>query len=131
MSPDKVFRVAVIVTAVTYSVYWLLPYSYGYLDPEVGSLLSCSGFKSIYVIGEYVSIALLILLLYGCWGMYFYRKIGRNAFLIAMLAATAMTPLHGVVVETAGGVMLIDIAHVASGMVLALAYFSPIRDKFY
>jgi hypothetical protein len=131
MQLTKIFRIALVVGAVAYAAYWFLPYSYGYLDSATGSLLSYSGYGAIYSGNEFIDVAIFVVWLISAFGMFFYRKVARSIFLFLVVANTVAVPLYGLSVETAGGAMMLDVAHIADGMVLALAYFSPVKDEFY
>ncbi len=131
MQADKAFRTSIIVGVIAYLVYWFLPYTYGYLDPDIGDILSYAGYGAIYSGNNAVDILMFMVWMVSAFGMFFYRKIARGLFLFSIVASLGMTPLYGVFVETAGGAVLIDIAHIVFGMALALAYFSSVDDKFY
>jgi len=131
MSPKMLYRIAVLTGAVTYSAYWFLPYTYGYLDSFTGSLLSYAGHAAIFVGPEIFHIAIFAAWLVAAVGLLLFRKTARTLFLVLVVATTALSPLFGVSVETAGGATLIAIANMADGAVLALAYFSPVKNEFY
>lgn len=131
MQLTKVFRIALVVGSVAYAVYWFLPYSYGYLDSETGYLLSYAGYGAMYSGNEFIDIAIFMAWLISAFGMFFFRKVARSIFLILVVTNIVAVPLYGISVETAGGAMMLDVAHIADGMVLALAYFSPVKDRFY
>ncbi len=131
MQADKAFRISVVVGVIAYSAYWFLPYTYGYLRADVGEVLSYAGYGAIYSGSEVVDLLMFVVWMVGAFGMFFHRKIARNLFLFSIVASLGMAPLYGMFVETSGGVVLIDMAHIAFGMALALAYFSPVKDKFY
>lgn len=131
MQTDKAFRISIIIGVTVYIAYWFLPYTYDYLDPNAGEILSYAGYGAIYSGNKAVDLLMFVAWIVSAIGMFFYRKIARGIFLFSIVASLGMTPLYGVFVETAGGVALIDIAHIAFGMALALSYFSSVGDKFY
>ena len=131
MGPTRLFRLSVVVGLVAYLAYWFLPYSYGYLDSETGSLLSYAGYGAIYSGSYTVSVVLLAGWIASAAGMFFYKKAGRTLFLVLLIVTTAMTPLYGMSIELAGGAMLLDVTNIADGFALGLAYFSPaVKSKF-
>lgn len=125
------FRSIVVLGVVTYLAYWLLPYTYGYLDPDVGSLLSYSGFNALLTLPSAFDYGLLAAWIVVAVGLCALRKVARVGFLALIAVATALSPLYGISVETAAGHTLLSITHMADGAVLALAYFSPVRHEFY
>jgi hypothetical protein len=131
MSPKTLFRIAVVVGAITYVAYWFLPYTYGYLDGFTGSLLSYAGHDAIFVGPELLHYAMFASWLVSAVGLLLFRKFARTLFLILVVFTTALSPLLGITVETAGGATLLSIANMADGLVLALAYFSPVKTEFY
>lgn len=131
MEIKNLYRLLIIVGALAYAIYWFMPYSYGYLDSETGSLLAYGGYGAIYQGNE-----MLDRVIFGAWmisafGMFLFRKMARTVFLILIVVTTPASVLYGVSVETAGGALMLDIANIADGMVLALAFFSPVKDEFY
>ena len=131
MSQKTLFRIAVVAGALTYVAYWFLPYTYSYLDSFTGSLLSYAGHDAIFVGSELFHNAIFTAWLAVAVGLILFRKIARTALFILVVATTALSPLYGVSVETAGGATLISIANMSDGLVLALAYFSPVKNEFY
>jgi hypothetical protein len=131
MEIKSLFRLLVIVGALAYAVYWFMPYSYGYLDSETGSLLSYGGYGAIYQGSEMLDRAIFGAWMISAFGMLLFRKVARTLFLVLIVVTTPVTVLHGVSVETAGGALMLDVANIADGMVLALAFFSPVKDEFY
>ena len=74
--------------------------------------------------------------IFGAWmisafGMFLFRKMARTVFLILIVVTTPASVLYGVSVETAGGALMLDVSNIADGMVLALAFFSPVKNEFY
>lgn len=131
MKLTTIYRLCIVVGTLVYVAYWFLRYLYGYLDSETGSLLSYGGFGAVWEGNEAFDQAL-----FGAWiacafGMYFYRKAFRFAFLFLVIVTAPITLLYGVSVETSVGAFFIDIVNIADGMVLALAFFSPVKDEFY
>jgi hypothetical protein len=131
MNVKTLFRVSVIVGAATYVAYWFLPYTYSYLDTSTGSLLSYGGHGAIFVGPDLFHEAIFVAWLVAAAGLLLFRKLARSLFLILAVVTTALSPLYGLSVETAGGTALVSIANMADGVVLALAYFSPVKDEFY
>ncbi len=129
LSINNIFRITIVVGAITYVAYWLLPYSYGYLDSETGILLSYGGYGAIYSGNEILDVAILVMSVVSSLGMFFYWKVARYIFLL-LIATVVAVPLYGLSIQTAGGAMLLDVVHITDGMALALAYFSPVKDRF-
>jgi len=78
----KAFRISIIVGVVAYTAYWFSPYFYGYLDPNIGAVLSYSGYEAIYPGNNIVDVAMFVMWIVGAFGMFFYRKIARCFFTI-------------------------------------------------
>jgi hypothetical protein len=131
MQLATIFRSTLVVGVIAYTAYWFLPYSYGYLDAEAGSLLSYAGYGAIYSGNEIIDSAVFWAWILSAIGMFFFRRIARSVFVLILIASTVSVPLYGLSVETAGGAMLLDVAHIADGIAVALAYFSPVKDRFH
>ena len=131
MKIETFYRTCIIVGAILYIAFWFMPYSYGYYNGEIQSLLSYTGFAATIQFSDTVSWIIFFMFLFCSLGMYLYRKIFRTAFLLLLTTITIISSLTGVSVITGVDVMLNDITSILDGAVLAMAYFSPIKDKFY
>jgi hypothetical protein len=132
MNAEKWFRLSIIVGLICYVAYWFLPFSYDYLDSEKAAILSYAGYDALYPGSFAVSIVLLVAWITAAAGMLFYKREGRALFLVLVIATAAMTPLYGLSIELAGGATLLDIANIADGFAIGLAYFSPqVSSRFY
>lgn len=131
MKTVTVFRLAVVIGTAAYVACWALPYLDGYLDPDVARLLSFNGFNAVYYPDKAIAYAEFVAWIVCAVGLLLFRKIARSLFLVLIVLSTAMTPLYGVFIESAGGMALLGISQMADGVVLALAYLSPVKERFY
>lgn len=76
------------------------------------------------------AIPLIILLLMSSIGLFFFWRPARTLYLITVVLGLAMTPFFGPYVDAGWGTTFEEVAVIISGVILALVYFSPLRD-FY
>ena len=106
------------------------PWMYGTLDSETQSLLSYSGWNSMFVVPEWVFWVMLLANLAGYIGMFMYKKFFRLLFSLILVVSILLSPIFGMSIITGIEVFFIDASMLLAGIVLALAYFTPINDKF-
>lgn len=63
-------------------------------------------------------------------GLFLFRRWGRTVFLICLLTELAVTVLTGPHVNTGWTMLVGYIYSIIEGVILALIYFSPIREMF-
>ena len=85
MQTDNAFRISIIIGVIAYLAYWFLPYTYSYLDPDIGDILSYAGYGAIYSGNDAVDILMFMVLMVSASGMFFYRKIARGIFLFSIV----------------------------------------------
>jgi len=115
----------------TYSAYWFFPYLYGYFDSDQQSLLSYSGAWSIYIFPNWFYWILFLAWMVGALGMILMRKIGRLIFLFSVIILIPLSILGGFVVLSPPEVLLGYMTTILEVFALSLAYFSPLREKFW
>ena len=130
MNPVVLFRTLVVVGTISYIPYLFLPYTYGYLDSFTGSLLAYSGFNAIVTLPTILGYAMFIGWLVAAVGLFFFYTNALRLFVILVVGSLFLGPLSGIHIETAGGATLLAITCMADGAILALAYFSPVKDEF-
>jgi hypothetical protein len=130
MDIKTLFKSTIVIGTVAYIAFFFLPYSYGYLDYELGNLLAYSGYGALIEQNTIFTYALFVAWIAVAVGIFLFISIARTAFLFLVIFSTALSPLFGAQVETAGGATLLAIANIADGAVLAMAYLSPLKNEF-
>ena len=130
MSIFTIFRSCVVIVTLLYVTYWFLPFSYGYLDYETGNLLSYGGHDALVTLPEYFDYVMLCTWQIIAVGLYFYSNAARIAFALLLIAFTAISPLLGLSVETAGGISLISLMSTLDGAIFVFAFFTPVSARF-
>lgn len=125
-----IFRSCIVIGTISYICYFFLPYSYGYLDADTANLLSYSGYGALIKGNEVFMYVIFIAWLACSVGLFIFNNLARTLFFALVIITTAITPMFGASVETAGGTLLIDIANIADGAILAMAYLSPVSNEF-
>jgi hypothetical protein len=75
-------------------------------------------------------IPLVILWLVSSIGLFFFWRPARILYVVAMIFGLLATPFFGPYVDAGLGAMLEDVATIISGIIVALVYFSPVKELF-
>jgi len=67
----------------------------------------------------------------GALGMILHRKIGRLIFLITSISLIPLNIVNGISVMLAPEALLSHISTSLEAAALSIAYFSPLKDKFW
>ena len=94
-------------------------------------ILSFSGSSAMYIFPNWVWNIILVLWLIGALGMLLHRKAGRLIFLIVSICLIPINILNGVNVTLAPEALLSHISTSLEAVTLSMAYFSPLKDKFW
>ena len=76
------------------------------------------------------AIPLINLLLLSSIGLFFFWRPARILYLIAMGYGLVLTPFFGPYVDAGWGTILEEIAVIISGVILALVYWSPLKQLY-
>lgn len=76
------------------------------------------------------TIPLLILLLVSSVGLFFFWRPARSLYLIATVAGLLLAPFFGPYVDAGWATAFDEAAILVSGVILALIYFSPLKDLY-
>lgn len=76
------------------------------------------------------AIPLLILLLVSSIGLFFFWRPARILYVITIAAGLLVAPFFGPYVDAGWGTTFGDAAMIVSGVILALIYFSPLKDLY-
>ena len=126
-----IYRFSLVSVVLTYSAYWFFPFMYGYFEDAQQEFLSYGGSWSIYYFPTWFYWSLYILWLIGALGMLLMRKLGRLIFLCTVIILMPISILTGFVVQSPPEVFLGYVTTSLEAFVLTLAFFSPIREKFW
>ena len=112
-------------------MYWFAPWGYGYLAQEKQSLLSYNGYGSLVGESEYFYWGFFLAMVTGYIGMLLFRKLFRLWFVSLIVIGLILSPIFGMSILTGIEAFIFDTSTILSGFVIALAYFTPLKDKFY
>ena len=131
MKITQIYRAALIVSAVFFVMYWCAPWAYGTLGGERQSLLSYNQFGAWFIFPEWFSWVFFIAVLVGYLGMFLFRWLGVWVFLGTLVINLLLSLTAGLSVITAVEVFVIDTSTLLSGFILALVFYSPLKERFY
>jgi len=79
-----------------------------------------------------IALALLLLLLVipGYVGLYLWKNWGRTLFLISGILGYGLAPFMGPYIYSGPAYFFFDLSTVLFGLILGLAWFSPVAEKF-
>ena len=76
------------------------------------------------------TIPLFVLMLGSSIGLFFFWRPARILYLIVTAVGLLLTPFFGPYVDAGWGSTLEEAATIVSGVILALIYFSPLKDLY-
>ncbi len=125
------FRGLVILSTFSYLVCvfspWLIP---GCLFAENYDLLAWDGRTAAFTLPAWIERALVALWIAVAVGLWRFNRWARGTFLALTVLSLIMTALGGMDVRLAFEAVLEDAVALIDGVILALAYFSPLKEKF-
>ena len=77
-----------------------------------------------------LAVTVVILYIVGAVGLCFFKRWARSFFLYLTVLTFAFYPILGVIVSSTWSGALSDMSSLLSGGILALAYYSPLRERF-
>jgi len=144
MSASTVFRMSVVLSpllAIAGVLYFLT--TSPHLSTEWQTLLEWSGDGAMIFLNEVpenpspidITIAsafalILIAIVINQIALFFYRSWARTVYLWANIAGFALTPFLGLSIALPLETLFTEMSIFVSGITLALAYFSPVAEKF-
>ncbi len=127
-----IFRLLVVIQALLTAVYWLLPYvDYHWLSIEELLVLEDSGTGAALIIGDFFSWGMFAFWIALSFGLYFFVRFSREAFVIFYLVNFGLTLAMGVQVLTPVDQVVLGLLQVGDGMLIAVAYFTSVSQKFH
>ena len=131
MSLLSFYRAALCIAVLSYLVLWYFPYMDKYLDSGQQEFLSYSGSWAIYLLPDWLSWSLFIAWNVGALGMLLMRRLGRFIFLISVVLLIPLNILAGFTVISPPEALLSHVVTSSEAVVLTLAYFSPLKERFW
>ena len=77
-----------------------------------------------------VGIVLLVFLLVSSIGLFVFWRPARLLYFCTVIGGLALTPFYGPYVDAGWGTLFQEMAMIVSGVILALIYYSPLRDLY-
>ncbi len=111
-------------------MYWYAPWLYGYLSPDKQSLLSYGNFGAMIEPPEWWYQLNLIVILVIYAGLFKFREIFRWLYLFVTVFLLVTSPIYGVSIITGIEVFITGTSTMLNGFILALAFYSPLKEKF-
>lgn len=121
----------VVVSCLFYLCVVFLPYlSQGMMSNEAINLLLWRGYGAILPLPQGVFWLIVLLWIAAAVGMFNFSSAARVFYLILAVFGTSMSLLWGFNVQTALESFLASVAGTLDGAILAMAYFSPLKEEF-
>lgn len=141
MRADTLYRTLIVASLVLTPIYIIYVYwETSFLPDHWQSTMEMHGDSAILLTDQFfinnpnLSIVFFVLLLL-CWSillmcMFFYVRYSREVFLAVLIIATLLLPFYGLNVISPIEMFLSYLEPIMDGMIITLAYFSPIKDRF-
>ncbi|MEW6415171.1 MAG: hypothetical protein AB1482_07940 [Pseudomonadota bacterium] len=130
MSRIRIFQFLVIISAVFYLAWYLLPYMQRNFPPHIQDLLDWGGYGSIAFTQHplfYLSIGAAKLV--STLGLFLFLSWGRWLLLAVVAISIAMVPFSGMAVAPPLDSFVGSLVALTDGAILGLAFFSPIAES--
>lgn len=104
-----------------------------YLPPELKSYLEgrkTAPLSSIDTILLWVDVGLLLVAIIISIGLFFFKKWAKKLLLISYVITLSLIPARDVYIETGWAELFFTLSTIIGGMILALAYYSPVAEAF-
>ena len=123
------FRLLLVISLTLSVVLHLLPDAFPSSDPGIKRLLRFDGYHAV-VYSNAFSVVPIWLALFAFVGLFFLQNWGRYLFLLAVASYVATSLLFGYRVGVPIEMFLGDIVSILDGVILAVAFSSPIKEHF-
>ena len=121
----------VVVSATAFLLLWFELYLVGsFLAAETWDALTWEGYGAILPLPPSFAWLKMLLWVAVAIGMYTFSASARLLYLILFTFDMITTLGSGILVSTSWGGLLADLTTFSDGIVLTLAYFSPLRAEF-
>ena len=128
----KLFRTLAVISAISYLLFVFSPWLVGtQLTPETEDILSWSGYGAILPLPDKVFWLLVLIWTMTTIGLCQFQPHARWLFAALTGFSLVLTLLGGMSTLTAWQNFLGSITTLLDGAVLALAYFSPLKERFH
>lgn len=125
------FRMLLVFSIVVYLFYYITPlFDDLWLDEYQIGLLLNNGAEATFYPSIYLDHLLAVTWVASSVGMMFFNNLFRALFTLLVVATTIMIPFLGWVVRTPIEEVAVVVLNIVDGILLALAYFSPLAREF-
>lgn len=135
MNPATLFRLSLLGTLLlTFAGVVVEILTFSHLPPELQPHTTFGkkeeSFSPLDMVIAIIGLLLIPAMIIGFIGLYRWQSWARRLFLIVIAVSYAMTPFLGNYVYSGLTYAIYSLATLLSGFTLALAYFSPVAEKF-
>jgi len=128
---SQIFRVLVLVTMVTTTLYWVMPYiDYMWYPRDQLVLLDQGGMGASFPSSEIFYWLQLVLWLFVSLGLFFFINVARTAFVVLYVVTTILGFLYGIQVLTPIESFLANTTALADGAIIAIMFFTSVDGAF-
>lgn len=128
---ESIFRPIVLFSIVITIIFWFMPYfDFIWLsEPEI-DLLVQSGLGSKLPYSDLYYWGTLFVWLVISFGLYFYVRLAKYAFIAFYVLSILITPLNGIHVFTGFEMLLSSLLGLTDGIILAMLLFTSVGTRF-
>jgi hypothetical protein len=129
--PAEVFKTLVLASAAVYAVSFLFSVlEHRLTSSETADALAWRDYGALLPLPNSVSWLLMFLYLVTCIGLYTFTATARIVFLVLTVFFTLLNLSSGVSVQAPVDGFLTTLFTLSGGAILALAYLSPLKQRF-
>lgn len=130
-SPNRLFRVLIVIALLLYVVLWLAPFAaHRWLEVFNVWLLDFDGYGALIAYSPVLYWCLFASWLLILTGLFFHVPTARPGFVILTVISVGLGFVWGVRVLTPYEAALGSLLAIIDGALIAMAYWSPVQAKF-
>ncbi len=127
----RIFRTLVILNLGLYLLWFHFPYVDPFLFDETSvELWALSGIDAKFDFPTWYGYLWVLYWILVAVGLFQFYRWSRDALIIGYVLGFLLAPIYGTVLESPASTALGDLNTLLDGIVLGMAYFSPLADKF-
>lgn len=130
-SPTRVFQCAVLASLLSFLAGIIsTAAAAGYYTDATLELLGQHGYGRLVTLPAFVDTCFLIGWIVLAVGMWKFNRHARTAYLCLCAFGLILVPFLGFQIESPVEAFFMDVAEILDGVILGLAYFSPVSQEF-
>ncbi|OUR63843.1 hypothetical protein A9Q79_08800 [Methylophaga sp. 42_25_T18] len=128
---ESIFRPLVLFSIILTIVFWLTPYfDYVWLSDVEIELLDQGGLGAVFESSDLDYWGTLFTWVLLSFGLYFYVRLAKPAFVAFYILNFVLTPFYGIQVLTGYEMLMSSLLGLIDGIILAMLFFTSVGARF-